>query len=117
MNNINPAELLAKWMQDHDVRIDELQAASAYIHGRLGRVERLVGDTENRVPEKVERTGGSSLFVTVSEAAKLLGMTHGAFRRMAERGGIPSCFIIRLGKRCLRVDREALLKWVRSQAE
>lgn len=50
--------------------------------------------------------------VSVAAAAAHLGITAGALRSRIVRGTLPPHLVIRLGNRSIRIDADALDKWV-----
>lgn len=54
-------------------------------------------------------------FVSVGEAATMLGTTEGALRARIKRRELPPNILLRFGRRSLRVDVEALGAWLRSR--
>ena len=50
-------------------------------------------------------------------AGHVLGMSGDALRKKFERGDLPRQFLLRVGPRTLRVDLDALIRYLKSQAE
>ena len=57
-----------------------------------------------------------SKFLALSEAAPIFGYDSApALRKAFERGLLPTKYLLRIGKRCLRVDVAGLETWLREQ--
>lgn len=50
--------------------------------------------------------------ISVAAAAAHLGITAGALRSRIVRGTLPPHLIIRLGQRSIRIDADALDRWI-----
>jgi predicted DNA-binding transcriptional regulator AlpA len=62
--------------------------------------------------DDLRRPDGLPYFLTVSEAASLVGLTKVALRQRIARGAFPG--ICRLGNRSLRIETEVLLAAMRA---
>ena len=61
--------------------------------------------------------GTAPRFPGLAAAGLALGMSGDALRKKFERGDLPRQFLLRVGPRTLRVDLEALIRYLKSQAE
>lgn len=53
-----------------------------------------------------------NLLISISEVARLLGVSLSVAYRLARSAGFP---VVRIGRRCL-VDRESLQEWVKARS-